>query len=150
MLMPRLYNNRDFFDDWFDFAWPDMTKVDKTLYGKRASEIMKTDVREKDGGYEVDIDLPGFKKDEIQIELKDGYMTISAAKGLDKDQKNEEGKYIRRERFTGNVSRSFYVGEELTENDIHAKFEDGILKLQLPKKEAQQQVETKHYVSIEG
>ncbi len=148
MLMPRLYN-RNFFDDFFDFDWPQMPSVEKQLYGKRAGEVMKTDVKETEDAYKVAIDLPGFKKDEIEIELKDGYMTVSASKALDKDQKNEEGKYIRRERYAGNVRRSFYVGEALTEDDIKASFEDGILRLELPKKEKQPQVETRHIVSIE-
>lgn len=148
MLLPRLYN-RDFFDDFFDFGWPQMPNVEKQLYGKRAGEVMKTDVKETEDSYKVAIDLPGFKKDEIEIELKDGYMTVSASKGLEKDEKNEEGKYIRRERYTGNVRRSFYVGENMTEDDIKASFEDGILKLDLPKKENKPQVETRHIVSIE-
>ena len=84
---------------------------------------MKTDVKEKDNAYEVAIDLPGFKKDEIQIQLENGYVTVSAAKGLDKDEKDKEGKYIRRERYTGNVSRSFYVGNNVQREDIHPKFE---------------------------
>lgn len=111
--------------------------------------MMKTDVRETENGYELDIDLPGFKKDEITAQLKDGYMTISASKGLDKDEKDKEGRYIRRERYAGAMSRSFYVGEGVTEEDIHAKYEDGILKLSVPKKD-KKAVEQKKYISIEG
>jgi HSP20 family molecular chaperone IbpA len=149
MLVPRLYNhNRDFFDDFFDFGWPELPNVSKELYGKRAGEVMKTDVKETEDGYKVAIDLPGFKKDEIEIELKDGYMTVSAAKGIEKDQKDDEGRYIRRERYSGNVRRSFYVGESLTEDDIHASFEDGILRLELPKEEKKPEVETRRLVSI--
>lgn len=110
---------------------------------------MKTDVKETDAGYEVDIDLPGFKKDEISAKLDDGYLTISASKGLDKDEKNKEGKYIRKERYAGAMSRSFYVGGDVTEEDIKAKYEDGILKLSIPKKEAKA-VENKKYIAIEG
>ena len=110
---------------------------------------MKTDVKETDVGYEVDIDLPGFKKDEISAKLDDGYLTISASKGLDKDEKNKEGKYIRKERYAGAMSRSFYVGGDVTEEDIKAKYEDGILRLSIPKKEAKA-VENKKYIAIEG
>ena len=111
--------------------------------------MMLTDIKESDKGYELEMDLPGFKKDEIKASLENGYLTIAAAKGLDKDEKNKEGKYIRRERYTGSMSRSFYVGEDLTEEDIHAKFENGILRLDVPKKEAKA-VETKKRVAIEG
>ena len=130
MMMPSIFGGNLFNDDWMDFSFPD---IDKELYGKHAKNLMKTDVKEKDGNYEVAIDLPGFKKDEITAELKDGYLTISAAKGLDKDEKDKDGKYIRRERYAGNMSRSFYVGEHLNEEDIKAKYEDGILKLSMPK-----------------
>ena len=96
--------------------------------------MMKTDIRETDGSYELDVDLPGFKKDEIKVQLKDGYLTLSAAKGLDKDEQDKKGNYIRRERYAGTLSRSFYVGDAVSEEDIHAKYEDGILKLSVPKK----------------
>ena len=108
------------------------------LYGKHAKNMMKTDIREHDAGYEVDIDLPGFKKDEISIELENGYLTVSAAKGLDKDEEDKKGKYIRKERYAGAMQRSFYVGENLTQEDIKAKYENGILRLSVPKKEAKQ------------
>ena len=130
MLMPSVFGN-DIFDDFMDFRFPD---IDKELYGKHAKHVMKTDVREKEDGYEVIIDLPGFKKDEIDVQLENGYLNISAAKGLDKDESDKKGKYIRRERYAGSMSRSFYVGDDITENDIHAKFENGILKLDVPKK----------------
>ncbi len=146
MLMPSIFGE-NLFNNWMDFSFPD---IDRKLYGKHVNNIMKTDVKEKDGGYEVAIDLPGFKKEEVKAELKDGYLTISAVKGLDKDEKNQEGKYIRRERYVGNMSRSFYVGEDITENDIHAKFENGILMLDIPKKEEQKKVDQKRYVTIEG
>ena len=110
----------------------------------------KTDVRETDNGYEVDIDLPGFKKDEIQAQLENGYLTISASKGLDKDQKDKEGRYIRQERYAGAMSRSFYVGDDVTQEDIKAKYENGILKLSIPKKEAKPAVEQKKHIAIEG
>ena len=110
---------------------------------------MKTDVREKEDVYEVDIDLPGFKKDEITAKLENGYLTVSAQKGLNKDQKDENGRYIRRERYAGHCSRSFYIGEGVEQEEIKARFEDGILRLTVPKKE-KKQVEQKKYISIEG
>lgn len=146
MLMPSIFGENLFNDDWMDFGFPE---VDKTLYGKHANNVMKTDVKETDTGYEVDIDLPGFKKDEINAQLDNGYLTISAAKGLDKDEKDKKGKYIRKERYAGAMSRSFYVGEGVTQEDIKAKYEDGILRLSVPKKEAKA-VENKKYIAIEG
>ena len=119
------------------------------LYGKHAQNMMKTDVREKDDSYELDVDLPGFKKDEIKVQLKDGYLTLSAAKGLDKDQQDKQGNYIRRERYAGTMSRSFFVGEDVAQEDIHAKYEDGILRLSVPKK-APKKIENTGYISIEG
>ena len=110
--------------------------------------MMKPDVRETDGSYELDIDLPGFKKDEINAEIRDGYLTVSAAKGLDKDESDKDGRYIRRERYAGQCSRSFYVGEGVTEQDISAKFEDGILRLSIPKKEQPQLPQTRR-IAIE-
>ena len=146
MLMPSIYGENLFNDDWMNFGFPE---VDKALYGKHANNVMKTDVKETDTGYEVDIDLPGFKKDEINAQLDNGYLTISAAKGLDKDEKDKKGKYIRKERYAGAMSRSFYVGEGVTQEDIKAKYEDGILRLSVPKKEAKA-VENKKYIAIEG
>ena len=147
MLMPSIFGENLFNDDWMDFGFPE---VDKALYGKHANNVMKTDVKETDTGYEVDIDLPGFKKDEINAQLDNGYLTISAAKGLDKEEKNKEGKYIRKERYAGAMSRSFYVGDAVTQEDIKAKFEDGTLKMVIPKKEAKPAVEEKKYIAIEG
>ena len=146
MLMPSIFGKNLFNDDWMDFGFPE---VDKALYGKHASHEMKTDVKETDSGYEVDIDLPGFKKDEINVQLDNGYLSISAAKGLDKEEKNKEGKYIRKERYAGAMSRSFYVGDALTQEDIKAKYESGILRLSIPKKEAKQ-VEATKRIAIEG
>ena len=119
------------------------------LYGKNEKNLMKTDVKEVENGYEVAMDLPGFKKEDISAKLENGYLTITASKGLDKDEKNEDGKYIRRERYSGSCSRSFYVGDGVTEEDIKARFEDGILKLDIPKKDAEK-IEQKKYISIEG
>ena len=147
--MPSIFND-NVFDDFFDFPFYD-DKAEKKLYGHHAANLMKTDIQEHDDGYTLEMDLPGFKKEEIQIELNNGYMTISAAKGLDEDEKDKKsGKYIRRERYTGSCQRSFYVGEDVTEEDIKAEFKHGILKLFVPKKEAKPAVEQKKYVSIEG
>ena len=146
MLMPSIFGENLFNDDWMNFGFPE---VDKALYGKHAGNVMKTDVKETETGYEVDIDLPGFKKDEINAKLDNGYLTISAAKGLDKDEQDKNGKYIRRERYAGSMSRSFYVGEGVTEEDIKAKYEDGILRLVVPKKD-NKAVENNRYIAIEG
>ena len=133
-MMPSIFGENlfdDFFDDDFSM-FPALTGRNP-LYGKHAKNLMKTDVRETENTYELDIDLPGFKKDEISIDLKDGYLSISAAKGLDRDQEGKKGKYIRQERYAGACSRSFFVGESVEPKDVSAKFEDGILKISLPK-----------------
>ena len=146
MLMPSIFGENLFNDDWMNFGFPE---VEKALYGKHASHEMKTDVRETDSGYGVDIDLPGFKKDEINIQLDNGYLSISAAKGLDKDEQDKEGKYIRKERYAGSMSRSFYVGNAITQDDIKAKYESGILRLSVPKKAAEE-IESAKRIAIEG
>jgi HSP20 family molecular chaperone IbpA len=143
------------FDDFFDFPVFDdreIEKAQKKLYGRHASNMMKTDVQEHDDHYEVDMDLPGFKKDEISLELKEGYLIISAAKGLDKDEtENESKRFVRRERYAGSLSRSFYVGEDIRQEDIHAKYESGVLKLSIPKAEERKpQVDEHKYIAIEG
>ena len=133
-MMPSIFGENlfdDFFDDDFSM-FPALTGRNP-LYGKHAKNLMKTDVRETENTYELDIDLPGFKKDEISIDLKDGYLSISAAKGLDRDQEDKKGKYIRQERYAGACSRSFFVGEGVEPKDVSAKFGDGILKISLPK-----------------
>ena len=135
MLMPSIFGE-NLFDDWFDF--PDMRDLDRAerkLYGRHADRLMKTDVREHDEGYEVDIDLPGFNKEEIHLDLKGGYLTVSAAKELDKEENTKKGRIIRQERFSGSMQRSFYVGGNVTEEDIKATFRHGVLSLQIPKKE---------------
>ena len=154
MLMPSIFGE-NLFDDFFgDFPFyddRDMQNVEKKLYGRRAGHVMKTDIKEKDNGYEFEIDLPGFAKDEVKVSLENGYMTIEAAKGLDKDEKEKEtGKYIRKERYAGACTRSFYVGEEVDPDEIKAEFKHGILKLFVPKKEAKPAVEANKYIAIEG
>lgn len=134
-MFPSIFGE-NLFDDFFDdsFGMFPVRSGRDPLYGKHAKNLMKTDVRETETTYEVDVDLPGFKKDEISVDLKDGYLTISAAKGLDKDEKDKEGKFIRQERYAGSCSRSFYVGD-LEPEDVSAKYEDGILKLSMPKRD---------------
>ena len=149
MLLPSIFGE-DLFDDMMDFPFErEFFGRKNPLYGKRAKNLMKTDVKETEKGYELDIDLPGFKKDEVQASLENGYLTISASKGMDKDEKDKKGRYIRRERYTGAMSRSFYVGDGVDQKDIHAKFENGILKLTVPK-EAAQKVEENKDIAIEG
>ena len=149
MLMPSIFNT-NLFDDFFDFPFYDDTKAEKKLYGHHAANLMKTDIQEHDDGYTLEMDLPGFKKDEIGIELENGYLTVSAAKGLDKDEEDKKGNYIRKERYAGSMSRSFYVGEAVNEEDVHAKYEDGILKLSVPKKAPKAVEEKDGYIAIEG
>ena len=153
MMMPSIFGEK-IFDDFFDFPFyndSDMRKMEKKLYGHNVKNIMKTDVKETDSEYELEMDLPGFKKDEVTVSLEDGYLTISAAKGLDEDEQDKKtGKYIRRERYAGACERSFYVGEDITENDIKGEFRHGILKLIIPKKDAAPTVETKKYIALEG
>lgn len=149
MMMPAIFKE-NLFDEMMNFPWEEEFFGRKNpLYGKHAKNIMKTDVREKEDGFEVDIDLPGFKKEEITAELDNGYLTVSAAKSLDKDETDKNGNYIRRERYFGNTSRTFYVGDGVREEDIKARFEDGLLKLSIPKKEASV-AESQKRIAIEG
>ena len=140
MMVPYMFND-DLMDDLFNDNWErDFDRAmhsmqPRHMFGKRSANVMKTDVRETDTTYELDIDLPGFKKDEVQVDLVDGTLTIQAAKGLDKDERDKDGRYIRRERYAGACSRSFYVGEGVRPADVTAKFEDGILRISLPKAE---------------
>ena len=134
-MLPSVFGENLFDDslsDFFGFGRM-MPQISSELYGKHAKNLMKTDVRELDGSYELDVDLPGFKKDEVTVDLQDGYLTISAAKALDKDESDQKGKFLRQERYAGSMSRSFYVGEGLEPKDIRAKFENGILQLSIPK-----------------
>ncbi len=148
MMMPSIFDG-NIFDDWMSFPTDEFFGRRNPLYGKHAKNLMKTDIREKDNSYELDIDLPGFKKDEIQLQLKNGYLTVQAAKGLDKDEQDKKGNYIRQERYAGSMSRSFYVGEHVKEDEVHAKFENGILTIAVPKKDPKAVAE-KSYIAIEG
>ena len=148
MLVPSVFGE-SLFDDWFDFPqWPDFRDIDKAerkLYGRHPERIMKTDVHEHEDHYELDMDLPGFTKDEINLELSGGYLKVSAKK---EHEQEKQGKAIRKERYSGSMQRSFYVGEYVTEEDIKAKFEHGVLSLTIPKKEAK--VPEKKTIMIEG
>ena len=142
MMLPSIFGE-NLLDNWFDDGW--------NSWDYSNTSLMNTDIKENDNDYELTMNLPGVKKEDVTAELKDGYLTISASKGLDKDeQEKETGKYIRRERYAGACQRSFYVGEDVTEQDIKAEFKHGMLKLFVPKKEAKPAVETKKYVTIEG
>lgn len=142
MLMPSIFND-NLFDDFFRF--PDF-RIGSVDY---SNQVMKTDVKEKDGLYEMTMNLPGIKKDDVKITLENGYLTVQATANSNKDEKDKDGKYIRRERYAGTCSRSFYVGDAVTEDDIKAKFEDGTLKVDIPKKESVPEVEQKKYIAIE-
>ena len=147
-----IFRTNSLIDDLFDDDWfndKEFRNMEKKLYGHRAKNVMNTDVKETEDGYELEMDLPGFKKEEVSVELNDGYITIRAAKGLDEDEKEKKtGKYIRRERYSGACERSFYVGEGVTQQDIKASFKHGILRLDIPKKEVKK-VEQNNFISIE-
>lgn len=146
-MLPSIFGE-NLFDDFFGDPFGMMPRGRDPLYGKHARNLMRTDVRETEDSYELDVDLPGFKKDEINVELKDGYVTISAAKGLDKDETDKNGKYIRQERYTGACSRSFYVGTSIQPEDISAKYEGGVLRLSVPKN-VKKQLPEKKIIAIE-
>lgn len=132
-MLPSIFGE-NLLDEFFDEPWEkNLFGARNPLYGKHAKNLMKTDVKETGDHYEVDIDLPGFQKDEISVELQNGYLTIQAAKGLDKEEQDKKGKYIRQERYAGACSRSFYVGEDVEPEEVSAKFEDGILTISVPK-----------------
>jgi len=147
MLMPSIFGE-NLFDEFFN----DFTRPSKAVmrYQTPSSSVMRTDIKETENGFELDIDLPGFKKSDVQAELKEGYLTISASTSKDDGEKDKDGKYIRRERYYGSCSRSFYVGEAVTQEDIKARFEDGILKVSVPKKEMKPEVEESKYIAMEG
>ena len=149
--LPTLFgeNLMDVFDDFDRSFFRSFPQPDRALYGKNAGRMMKTDVKETDEGYELDVELPGFKKDEIKLELNSGYLTISTEKNLEKDEKSQQGKILRQERYSGTMQRSFYVGGSITEEDIKAKYENGVLSLTVPKKDARK-VPEKKQILIEG
>ena len=154
MLAPSIFEE-NFIDDLFGFPYmkefEDMDRnMERKLYGRKASRMMKTDIREKDDNYEVSIDLPGFKKEDITVELDNGYITISASKNLDKDENNKKGKLLRQERYAGSMARSFYVGENVEKEDIDANYRHGVLNLTIPKKALEKKIPEKNLIAIEG
>ena len=148
-MLPSIFGE-NLFDDWFGFpTFPEFRDIDRKLYGRHAAREMKTDVHEHDDHYELHMDLPGFKKDELRLELENGYLTVSAAKGHDEEKKDKQGKVVRQERYAGSLQRSFYVGESLTEQDIGARYENGVLSLTIPKRDQPKLPEHKT-IMIEG
>ena len=149
MMMPSIFGENLFDDFMNDFPFEKHFFGERNpLYGKHAKNIMKTDVKETDNSYELDIDLPGFKKEDINVQLDNGYLTIAASKSLEKEDEHEKSHYIRQERYSGSMSRSFYIGNDVKQEEIHAKYEYGILKLAVPKKAAKA-IETNKYIKIE-
>ena len=149
MLTPRIFTE-NLFDDLFeDFPFRSLENVDRKLYGKHVGREMLTDVKEHENHYEVEIDLPGFKKDEIKLELNEGYLTITASKGVDEEEKNKQGRIVRQERYSGVMQRTYYVGEQIKAEDIKARYEDGVLKLEIPKVE-EKKLPEEHTIMIEG
>ena len=146
MLRPSIFND-NLFDDFFDFPYVDDKKAERKLYGHNVANLMKTDIQEYDDGYQLEIDLPGFKKEDINVNYENGYLTISTSKGLDKDEKDKDGRYIRQERYVGNMTRSFYLGD-IPKEDIKAKYEGGVLRLSVPKSDMKQ-IENTSTISIE-
>ena len=149
MLVPSILG-KDMFDDFFGFPFyddKDYRKMEKKLYGHREKNLMKTDVKESDSGYELEMDLPGFKKEDVKVSLENGYLTISASK--ESGDEKENGKYIRRERYSGTCQRIFYIGEEIGQEDVKGEFKHGILKLFIPKIERKPAIEEKKYITIE-
>ncbi|WP_373218285.1 Hsp20/alpha crystallin family protein [Ruminococcus sp. 5_1_39BFAA] len=146
MLMPSIFGE-DLFDDWMRPLGRDA--VSRGFSGGSA-DLMKTDIRDIDGNYELSVDLPGFNKEDMKIQLKDGYLTLQATRTDNKDEKDANGKYVRRERYTGHCSRSFFVGRSIQQEDVHAKYENGVLKVTFPKEETKREVEEKKYICIEG
>ena len=153
MMLPSIFGE-SLFDDWFD-DWNEFDRMnqlmrqdEKKLYGRHGKNLMKTDVKETKDGYEIDVDLPGFKKEDVQLQLENGYLNIQASKSIEDDKKDKDGeKYIRRERYSGSCSRSFYVGNQVSQNDIKAEFKHGVLRINWPKQEA---IENHGYIAIEG
>ena len=149
MLMPSIFGE-NLFDDWFGFPMTrDFDRTEKKLYGRHPDRLMKTDIRDHEDHYEMDIDLPGFTKDEITLELNKGYLTIQAAKGLDQDHTDKKGNIIRQERYAGSMQRTFFVGEHLTEEDIKASFHDGVLSMNIRKADTPK-IPEKKVIMIEG
>ena len=148
-MLPSIFGE-SLFDDWMGFPFRDFeSDVDHKLYGKHAARVMKTDLKEHDDSFELAVDLPGFKKDQIELQLQNGYLTITAAKGVEEEEKDKKGRLVHQERYTGSMTRSFYLGDHVREEDVKAKFEDGVLRLSFPKAEAIKMPE-RRTIQIEG
>ncbi len=145
MLMPSIFGE-SLFDEMMDFPWE---RERRNAFKKIEKNIMKTDVKETEDAYEVHVELPGYKKDQLNLELENGYLTVKAVKNTETEEKKEKENYIRRERYSGSCSRSFYVGEHVKHEDINAKFEDGVLFLRIPKVDTSK-IEEKKQICIEG
>ena len=147
-MLPSIFGE-SLFDDWMDFPFRDFgAGIGRKLYGKHEAQVMKTDLKEREDGYELSIDLPGFKKDQIELRLENGYLTVSASKALDEEKKDQDGRLVHQERWSGAMSRSFYLGSGVREEDVKAKFEDGVLKLDFPKEDAA--LPRRGMIAIEG
>ena len=148
-MLPSIFGE-SLFDDWMGFPFRGLeSDVDHKLYGRHAGKVMKTDLKEHEDGYELLVDLPGFKKDQIELQLQNGYLTITASKGLEEDGKDKKGRIVHQERYAGSMTRSFYIGENVKEEDVKAKFEDGVLTLDFPKEKPMNLPERKR-ILIEG
>ena len=148
-MLPSIFGE-SLFDDWMGFPFRGLEgEVDHKLYGRHAGKVMKTDLKEHEDGYELLVDLPGFKKDQIELQLQNGYLTITASKGLEEDGKDKKGRIVHQERYAGSMTRSFYIGENVKEEDVKAKFEDGVLTLDFPKEKPMNLPERKR-ILIEG
>ena len=147
-MLPMIFGE-NLFDDLFNDTFErSLWNTDKTLYGKNAGRIMKTDVHETEDSYELDVDLPGFKKEEINVELHDGYLTISATKSLGKDETDQKARrVIRQERYSGTSQRTFYVGD-VKPDEVKCKYESGVLSVEVPKRDAKR-VNSPHTIMIE-
>ncbi|MBR5095111.1 MAG: Hsp20/alpha crystallin family protein [Oscillospiraceae bacterium] len=148
-MLPSIFGE-SLFDDWMGFPFRSFeADMDRKLYGKHAAHVMRTDLKEHEDGYELSVDLPGFKKEQIELQLQSGYLTITASKGVEKDDKDKKGKLVHQERFSGTMTRSFYIGENIREEDVKARFEDGVLVLDFPKEKPMSLPERRH-IQIEG
>ncbi len=147
MMRPAVVYGKNYveniFDDFFKdvFCYPGNHSVEAPI---------RTDIKESDEGYEIDMDLPGFTMEDVKAELKDGYLTVSASRSEEKEEKDEETHYIRKERYSGTYRRSFYVGDAVTQDDIKAKYSDGVLHVSVPKIEKKPEEKEKQYIPIEG
>lgn len=149
LMMPKRFNE-SLFDEFMEEPFERFFQPEHdVVFGKRGKNLLKTDVKEKNGNYEVEMDLPGFHKEDVKVQLENGYLTVSASRGMNKDKKDNEGNYIRRERYAGECARSFYVGDAVKQEEVKAKFENGILTLTIPKKQEKKALPSSNFIAIE-